>query len=258
MKLKKVLLGCLLCLMTLFVMGGVPAEAASKKVKLVPSVTYETHNGYFVKIKIALAEGKIASVEYQKGKVKKTADKYWSGVSSKAWRDYNDDKKNTYYSFDVTENGYYSVRVTTTKGKKYTANIKISNIAPKSDDSRRMAFISKVSKPDSKGNFTVTADYYTQLTAIRSEFAGNGRGDVITIDGRKVEIIDFYKKEGYSDAVLQDSFNDETGMVVVKPVDPKDFADIKDDYCDNPFITYDDCRYGYVLLGNNVFYAYLE
>ncbi|MBR6476314.1 MAG: hypothetical protein IKS98_12835 [Lachnospiraceae bacterium] len=259
MKAKKVFLGCLLCLLMLFVMGEFQAEAASKKVKLEPRVTYETHNGYFMQIKIPFAADKIASVEYLSGKVKKSADKYWNDSKKDAWIDYNTkNTKITYYCFYITENGYYSARVTTKSGKKYVACVKVKNIAPKSDNSRLMAYITKVSKPDSEGNYTVTADYYKQLTAVKSNFAGKGKGDIVEINGRKVELLEFYKKVSYTESVPLDSFTDDTEMVVVKPVDPKEFADIKDDYNDNVFVNYDNLDFGYVIAGNNWFYAFLD
>ena len=258
MRIRKVLLGLLLSAVMVLALSGVYAEAATlKNVILIPTITHETHESYTIYIQTPIAYNEVKSIDFQKGKVKKTANKYWKNADLNLTPRIDGETGYTQTSFYISENGYYSARITTKSGERYVNYIKISNFAPVSEDSEYVAKIKKVSKPNSKGNFTITVDYLTPLVATESDFSGKNIGDIVNINGREVEILEFNDLD-YFEIIGQDNFDKNTSMVVVKPVDSKDFSDIVNDSSEKVFAKNPDAAYGYIRGGDGVFTAYLE
>ena len=252
MKLKKLILGLFLCIICAATIGGVNASAKSKKIKFIPETKKETFRWLDVKMIISVKESDIEKIEYQYGKVKKTADKYWKDASIYDYY-YEGEKKNTTEgSLSVYENGTYSVRVTTKSGKKYVNYIKIKNLGTPSENCEHTYTIKNVSKPDSNGNYTVTFDIKTEFNATFSDFEGSKVGDIVYVDDKPLVIQAFKKMDENNNISSQDKWDESVQLIVVVP---KNFADFYEgemleyyeeypEYADFGFLPgYYDCEY---------------
>ncbi|MBP5331237.1 MAG: hypothetical protein J6Y89_05240 [Lachnospiraceae bacterium] len=258
MKRYKLFAGLLLLVLAILIPNAVSTQAAvSKKVELEPWF-HSIHSSVVVYVKTSLKD--VVSYEIAEGKIKKTADKYWKkAVYHNADYSYYDSETGiTEFPFDVYKNGTYSVRVTTKSGKKYVNYIKISHIEPVSDRGKLVANIKKISKPDSKGNYTITVDYKDELTVSESLFEGTKVGDVVSVGGREVEILDFMTQNADYETTSQKKYDENVECVVVLPKNAGDFYDLEANsyIAENPknadfgfirnadtFIAYDDFEY---------------
>lgn len=229
MKFNKLLAGFFLAVVAVLALGTVSAKAASKKITLTPSTKKDAYEYLVVDVETSLKN--VVKMEYQEGKVKKTADKYWKDSEELKYFYTNEETGITSESFFVYNNGTYTVRVTTKSGKKYVKSIKIKNLCPLTETSSCVFNIKKVSKPSKKGNYTITAEAQIQLTAPYSVFRGTRVGDTVTLEsGKQLKIIEFRKLvEGEYSHTTQNSYDDEVGCVVVRPLNPSDFYDTSDD-----------------------------
>ena len=237
MKLKKLLAGFFLCIATALVLGGVSAQAASKKITLTPSTTKETFEYLVVYVSTPIKEDNIASIEYKPGKIKKAADKYWKDAETESWFYLDEETGKTTASFWVYENGYYSVRITTKSGKKYVKSIKIKNLGVLSENSNHVYQIKKISGPSAKGNYSIIVDCMETLKARYDDFRGTKIGDTVLInDEIYVTVIDFRKLDGEGYYTSQDKYDDAVDCVVVRPKNPADLFELKEyvDLKENP------------------------
>ncbi|MBR4725413.1 MAG: hypothetical protein IK071_06485 [Lachnospiraceae bacterium] len=255
MKNKKILAGIFLLILAVLIPSGISSQAAvSKKIKLTPWLTTTTHGEVVVDITASIKN--VVSIDIAEGKIKKTADKYWKNANTEKDFSYHKDTKTTEATFWARRNGTYSVRVTTKSGKKYVNYIKISNLEPTSERGEMVANITNVSKPDSKGNYTITVDYKAELTAEPEIFEGTKAGDVVSIGGRDVEILDFLTLNENYEAVSQRKYDDKVECVVVLPKNAGDFYDLSNDM--NSYLVEDPTAadFGFVRIGGDIFYAY--
>ena len=229
MKIKKIFTGLLVVILAVLITNAVSAQAAvSKKIRLIPWVTDKTHGKVVVDINASLKN--VTCIEVKEGKIKKTADKYWKNSDYLYDYYYNEATGIFDSSFYATKNGTYSVRLTVKSGKKYVNYIKISNLEPVSERGKLTANIRKVSKPDSKGNYTA------ELTASYKNFVGTKVGDVISIDGRDVEIKDFLTMNEDYETSSRKEYDEYVDCIVVLPKNAGDFYDLNEDsyYTEHP------------------------
>lgn len=245
-KLFGFLLLCMLCILTI---GAVSVSAASKKIKLKATTTEATHNYVNIDIFFSGKDTDIEKIEYKKGKTTKTADKYWKKATPVTYFYYSDNSKKTESYFMVEENGNYSVRVVLKSGKKYVKTIKIKNILPKTERSNYDAAITEISDPDSKGDYTITVNYYSMLTLDPKEVLDKKPGDIIEVGNRgKAKILEIYTMDSsYYYTEKQDEVVPES-CVILLPEDPKTFYNITSEDQDT-YYAYNDYKFG--LIQNN-------
>ncbi|MCR5684614.1 MAG: hypothetical protein K6G81_04225 [Lachnospiraceae bacterium] len=260
MKLKKLFTGLLIVILAVMIPNAVSAKAStSKKITLSPWVTEKTHGMVVVDVYASLKN--VTGIEVKKGKIRKTADKYWENSEIEDYWYYDKETGITNSSFYAYENGTYSVRLTVKSGRKYVNYIKISNLEPVSERGQLTANIRKVSKPDSKGNYTITVDYKKELTVSYECFVGAKVGDVVSIGGREVEIKDFQTMNEDYEIVSRKEFDEYVDCIVVLPKNAGDFYDLNEysyllenpDHADfgfirsfedrDTFVAYDDYEY---------------
>ncbi|MCR5324400.1 MAG: hypothetical protein K6E85_14170 [Lachnospiraceae bacterium] len=235
MKFRKLFTGLIIVILAVMIPNAVSAQAArSKKIKLSPWVTDKTHGMVVVDVYASLKN--VTGIEIKKGKIKKTADKYWKDSWFDDYCYYDKETGKTHSVFYAYENGIYSVRLTVKSGKKYVNYIKISNLEPVSERGKLTANIRKVSEPDSKGNYTITVDYKKELTTSYKTFVGTKVGDVVSIDGRDVEIKDFLTMNEDYETSSQKEFDEYVDCIVVLPKNVGDFYDLDENsyLLDNP------------------------
>ncbi|MBR4344868.1 MAG: hypothetical protein IKP88_19550 [Lachnospiraceae bacterium] len=265
MKLKFILSGFFAFLLGIFLVGSIPADAASQNVILTPSTKQATYTYVYVSVSSPIEADKIAKIEMQYGKVTKTSNKKWKNTEAVDF--YSDDDGSTIGYFYVNVNGTYSVRLTTTDGKKYASTIKIKNILPASANSAKEATITKISsKPNKKGYYTVTVDYETPYNKTYDELVGLKVGDTLSFNGKDTTIISMFAIDDNYDPVPITSFSDACRGIVCQVKDWKEFYPESEDYREDPqnqtfglisrdgglFIAYDDYEYApdcYVKLG---------
>ncbi len=258
MKFKGLFVGILLCILAVLIPQGVSAQAAiSKKIVLTPATVNETHGSVWIDVSAKLKN--VVSIEVKRGKIKKTADKYWKDCEKEdIYLYYNKETKTTESTFFAYENGTYSVRLTVKSGKKYVNYITVKNLAPVSERGKMTARITGVSEPDSKGNYTITADYKANITMSFSDLKGKKVGDVISVNGRKVEITRILTMDDAYTTKEQKKVDDNTECVVVFPKKASDFYDTSDEYYSYILENPDSAAFGFIRSFNSkdVFVAY--
>ena len=127
MKLKKLLAAFVFAVLGVMLIGSIETQAKSDMITLTPSTKKDCHRYCYIYISVATSEDNIKELEYQYGKVKKTANKYWKDTEKPY---YYEEDGNTVATIYADTNGYYSVRVTLKNGKKYVKSIKIKNMKP--------------------------------------------------------------------------------------------------------------------------------
>ena len=221
MKLRKLLTSLALCLFGIILIGSIPTEAASKKIKLTPSTKKDTYEYVYVDVTSTIKAEEVTKVEYQFGKVKKTADKKWKDASALYF--YENDDGSTISWFNAYYNGTYSVRISTKSGKKYVKTIKIKNILPASTNSNKEATITGVSGPDKKGNFTITVDYLTPYNKNYDELVGLKVGDTLDFSGKETTIISMYSLSDNYELVPMSAYDDTCVGIICQVKNWKDF-----------------------------------
>ncbi len=229
---KKLITGFFLCVLAVIALGTVSAKAAAKNITLKKSTNKTVYDYMFIEVYSSLKEADIAKIEYKQGKIKKTADKYWKDSELAEYFYTNDDGK-VETSFLIYSNGTYSVRITTKSGKKYVKSIKVKNFGMTSENAHCSYFIKKISGPSKKGNYTITCDVKEQLTTSFNTFRGTKTGDTVDIgDGKYVKVLEYWKMDENYQVYKLDKYDDEVGVVVVRPKNPLDFYDKLEEYVD--------------------------
>ena len=259
MKLNKILATLFLCAIAVLTVHGVSANAASKKVKITPSTKEYKLDSLKLTVSASFKEENVEKIELKKGKVKKTADKYWEDAYSESFS-YNKKKGKTEAEFYIHDNGTYSARVTTKSGKKYVKSIKVDNIVVQSEHSEQIKTITDISSRDSKGNYKIKVDFKYPLNTSSNTFEDTYTGDTIYLPEGPVVIQDFMWKDENGDIKHQDYWDEYIQCIVVLPKNPADFYDMeKCDYLydnpehadfgflpgdyDNEYVAYDDYEY---------------
>ncbi len=226
MKLKSFLAGLVLCLVSVLLISAETASAkTSKKIVLTPETTMETHKSLFIDVEISLKD--VATLECVNKKVTKTADSLWKDSEAMTSFWYDEDSGKTKTTLYVEENGTYSVRAITKNGKKYVNFIKVKNLAPVDEDVKLEGMIRKISKPDKKGNYTITVDFYEQISLEPSAFKGKKVGDTLSVGGRMVTIMSMHKMDKDYNVIDMKQFDESTEMIVVRPKKATDFWNVE-------------------------------
>lgn len=190
MKVKKLLCAMLIGMLGLFLLGNVNAEAANKSV-----ITFETgskraaYGSLQVIVESTFDYSELVKIEYKKGKVKKSADKYWKKAT---------DITGT-ASFTATKNGYYTVRITDINNKKYIRSIKIKDIKPAGEYGKNVAYITSIGPKAADGTYTITADFVKNISLPYKKLIGKKVGDTVKVEGNtgKITRILSFDDEGY-------------------------------------------------------------
>ena len=241
MKLKKILGGlvlCLLCILTVAVLDNKPTDAAEKVITLSMNYGKKTHTYDLIDVHIALKESDIKKVEIKEGKIKSTANKKWKNSTVYAVYECDDDPNCSSCSHYVDTNGYYTVRVTTTSGKKYVKSIKVKNLLNNCYLSQCYSQIKNISKADNNGNYTLTADVYSQLGARVDDVLGKKVGDTIIVSDTfmfeefECTITDVIRFDGYGEPEHLDTVEDYS----CRPVLTTEYCDLFTEYFkDDPY-----------------------
>ena len=260
MKLKTILASlaiCAVCVLGLLFAGSKPVDAATKQIVFDPGATAtgDAYGSLYIGISSPIKAESVKKLEYQYGKVTKTSNKKWKNATPLPV--YNDDDGTTISYVYVYGNGTYSVRLTTTSGKKYVKTIKVKNIVPVSQNSSKEAIITDISAPDKDGNVTITVDYLTPYNKNYEELVGTKVGDTLDFGGKKATIVSMYELDDSYDLVPITSFTDECKGIICKANNWKEFFSSDEDYRENPqnqmfglisfdgglYIAYDDYDY---------------
>ena len=251
MKLKKLLAAFVFAVLGVMLIGSIETQAKSNMITLTPSTKKECHRYCYINISVATSEDNIKKLEYQYGKVKKTANKYWKNTEEPYYYE-EDGSVNARIYADI--NGYYSVRVTLKNGKKYVKSIKIKNMKPCSFNSSIPAKIKSISKADADGNYTMTVDYYAAYNKTYDEVYGTKVGDTLDFMGKEAKIVKMFKLDGDGEPVEIKKFEDGCRLIVCAPKDYHDFYgdEYKEYYEDNPEHTY----FGLLSIDGSIYKAY--
>ncbi len=253
MNIKKLLVTLGVCIIGLFIIGEVSTFAADKSLVLEVRSNQNPYRSQWIDVFSSIPAKDVKRIEYVSGKVKKASSKKWKYAITVDF--YDGDDEGTEGSFDVYNNGTYSVRLTTKSGKKYVKTVKVKSMLPASADSNKEAVIKKISKPDKKGTYTITVDYLYPYNKTYDEVVGIKVGDTIDFFGKEATVTQLYTYGEDYELVPITAFDDSCQVIVCKPKNYKDFYPDAI-YGDNPdsysfgllneggiFIAYDDYEY---------------
>lgn len=241
---KKTLIYLVLVLILVLLVPGVCSYAADAKVTLKPSTKKTTYGNVTVSVSSSISSGSIYKIEWKKGKITKSASKYW--------KDSKDITKTS--KFSVKKNGWYSVRIIDKNEKIYVKSIKIKNIKKAQYHGYMTGYIKGISEKDKNGEYTITVDFVDQIKCAKSDLWNKSIGDSVKVAGHKGVIVDVLSDprfpDGYAELTKRHTqVNDERYYVVVRFDDFDNYV-LANDY--NP----KGIEFGFVLDGAETYRAY--